>query len=94
MDARLQLTDEQKQLVEQLREAYKKVYDAGVGIIQDHDNNDLYFFNTKNVCDWIWADDKPGKDQYEMFFDDLYHFYHGAIQCTGEDESLLILFND
>ena len=92
MDSRLQLTDEQKQLVEQLKETIKKVHNSGVVIIADEDS-DLFFFNGKEMSDWTWQENLCDGD-YEMLIDNLDCVEVGAIRVNNEDTSLAIIFND
>lgn len=92
MDSRLQLTDEQKKLVEQLKETIEKMREAKVGILADDDTN-LFFFNEEHVSDWTWQENFCEGD-YEMQIDPLPCVQVGSIRVFTEDEALCIMFKD
>ena len=95
IDPRLQLTKEQEKLVEQFNQAVKNLYDAKVNIICDSDTNEMYFYNEENVNSVDWPEGGvEGGDNYVMNFCDLPSADLGAIRVCGNDDHLLVDFND
>lgn len=91
MDSRLQLTEEQKRLVEQLEETIDKLHESGVTIISDKDA-DLFFYNNTQIDSWCQKVFMCEGD-YEMFIDELPCVETCSIRLNDEDRSLGILFS-
>ena len=92
MDERLKLTDEQKQLMEQMRNLIFQMEAAKLEMLLNQDGF-LLFYNGEQVEDIHWPENTT-EDNYKMNLDDLDCVELGAIQVNYCDDFMGIEFKD